>query len=446
MNALKNSNTVIPIFIFNENQITSKNKYKSNNAVQFMIESLDDLNKGLQKYDSALNFFYGDINDILKKLINKYEIDAIYFNEDYTPFARKRDQGIRELCLKLNVQCHTYHDALLLEIGTIKTDSNTTYLKFTPFYLKAINKQVDPPLKLALTNRLSKYSFIDDNDTYNKNIHDFYTHNNKIAVNGGRKEGLKHLKNLLTLTEYNDERNILHINTSMLSAYNKFGVVSIREVYYVGLKLNAKKKNDFIRQLYWRDFYYNVAYEHPDTVPPNSLALKQKYDDIKWISDNKLLNAWKNAQTGYPIVDACMTQLNETGYIHGRGRLIVGSFLVKLLGIDWKEGDKYFSQMLVDHDPIVNTSNWQWIAGSGSDSQPFFRVFNSWLQSLNYDKNCIYIKKWLPVLKNVDNKDIHKWFNTCKLEKYTNIDYICPIVDYKQQKEKVLKMYYKIFK
>lgn len=447
MNALKESKQVIPIFIFNENQITSKNKYKSNNAVQFMIESLDDLNDNLKMYKSALNYFYGDINDILKKLIKKYEIDGIFFNLDYTPYSTARDNNIKELCQTFNITCKTYHDALLNEIHTVKSGSESIYLKFTPYYNKAIQKSVDKPLKLLNMDRLSKNSYIEEKDTYNKDIYKFYKENDKIAVNGGRKEAIKHLKILLTLKDYNEDRNILHIRTSMLSAYNKFGCVSIREVYYFGLKLNPKiKTNDFIRQLYWRDFYYNVAYEHPETVPPLKKALKEKYDDIKWVSDNKLLNAWKNGQTGYPIVDACMTQLNETGYIHGRGRLIVGSFLVKLMGIDWKEGDIYFSQMLVDHDPIVNSSNWQWLASSGVDSQAYYRIFNPWLQSLNYDRDCIYIKQWIPVLKNVDNKDIHIWYDSCKLDKYKNIDYISPIIDYKKQKEKSLIMYTKIFK
>jgi deoxyribodipyrimidine photo-lyase len=202
-------------------------------------------------------------------------------------------------------------------------------------------------------------------------------------------------------------------------------------VYYT-----FKSNHSFIRQLYWRDFYGQVLYNYPQSLEH---SLKPKYDKIKWHHNEKWFEAWKNGMTGFPAVDSGMRQLNTTGYMVNRSRLIVSSFLVKTLLIDWRKGAQYFSQKLIDYSPENNQLNWQWIASSGPDSQPFFRIFNPWLQGENFDKNCEYIKTWIPELSSLEPKIIHNW----ETEYINNkeIKYPKPICDYTEQKDKVLKMY-----
>ena len=192
--------------------------------------------------------------------------------------------------------------------------------------------------------------------------------------------------------------------------------------------------------MYWRDFYANILYEFPRVI---GHSLKTKYDNIHWHHNSNWFKAWCNGSTGFPIVDAGMRQMNTTGYMHNRGRLIVASFLVKTLLIDWREGEEYFANKLTDYDVANNNGNWQWISGGGADSQPYFRVFNPWLQTKEYDPKCEYIKKWIPELKDVPVKDLLKWY--IKYIDYKDIKYPKPIVKYEEQKDKVLKMYSSIF-
>ena len=233
---------------------------------------------------------------------------------------------------------------------------------------------------------------------------------------------------------YNDDRNKLPLETTQLSAYIKYGCVSVREV------ANAFKTIDSLyRQLIWREFYAHILNDYPYTLYG---PLKEKYQNIKWSTSKPHLNSWKEGKTGYPIVDAAMTQLNTTGYMHNRGRLITACFLIKTLLINWQEGEKYFATKLTDYDPASNNGNWQWVASTGADSQPYFRIFNPWTQSKDYDPECIYIKKWLPQLETVNNKHIHKWDEHYK--SYENVKYCKPIVDYKEQREKAIEMYKQI--
>ena len=225
------------------------------------------------------------------------------------------------------------------------------------------------------------------------------------------------------------------MNTSLLSAPIKFGCVSIREVYHT-----LKHNTQLIRQLYWRDFYSQIMYHFPRVL---GHALKPNYDRIKWPQHEKWFEAWTQGKTGFPVVDAGMRQLVETGWLHNRGRLIVASFLVKTLMIDWRKGEKFFAQTLTDYDPANNNGNWEWIMGGGADSQPFFRIFNPWEQSKHFDPDAEYIKKWVPELREVDPKAIHHW--DTEWSNYKNVGYVKPICDYKTQKDAVLKLYKSIF-
>jgi deoxyribodipyrimidine photo-lyase len=260
----------------------------------------------------------------------------------------------------------------------------------------------------------------------------FTSVNPEILVHGGRDNAIKQMHAAAkNIKNYSKTHNDLDKPTSELSAFIKFGCVSIREVYKA-----FHTKRDFIRQLYWRDFYANILYSFPYVL---GYALKPKYNKIKWHHNDKWYQAWKNGTTGFPVVDAGMRQLNTTGFCHNRSRLIVMSFLIKILLIDWKLGEKYFANKLTDYDVASNNGNIQWVMGGGADSQMYNRIFNPWLQAENFDPDCIYIKKWIPELREVPVKDILHW--DTEWVNYKNIGYNQPICNYQKQKEIVLKMY-----
>ena len=433
--ACRNSKVVYPIFIFTPEQVGSGNKFRSDNAIQFMIESLSDLQSEIKRAGGTISFFYDSNEDIVKKLIGKLKLDAIYFNADISPYAKKRDAAIQKLCIAKKVECISTQDYYLHDFSAIKTGGGTTYTKFTPFYNKASKLSVDKPLYLKAYN-FSKQSL------NNLSLNEMYTRltkpNEHKLVVGGRANAMKIVNSLSKFSDYEKVRNDLTDETTLLSAYIKFGCVSIREIYH---KMRDKlgKGDGLIRQLYWRDFYANILYEFPQVL---GSSMKPKYDGIKWTKNAKLLRAWKEGKTGFPIVDAGMRELNTTGYMHNRARLITASFLIKTMLIDWQEGEKYFAQQLSDYDPASNNGNWQWVASTGADSQPYFRIFNPWSQSEKHDKDAVYIKKWVHELADVPAKDIHKWDEKCK--DFKNINYPCPIVSYEDQRKKALSMYKKV--
>nr|WP_280954397.1 deoxyribodipyrimidine photo-lyase [Methanohalophilus levihalophilus] len=259
--------------------------------------------------------------------------------------------------------------------------------------------------------------------------------NENLYSKGGRENGLEILDNPKRFENYQDERDYPALDaTTGLSAHNKFGTVSIREVYHC-LADEFGKNHPLITQLYWRDFFTHLAYNNPHVF---GHSFRKKYDSLKWIDDKDSFRKWCEGKTGFPIVDAGMRQLNTTGYMHNRVRMIAASFLVKDLHIDWRWGERYFAQHLVDYDPCVNNGNWQWAASTGADSQPYFRIFNPWLQQTKFDKDCEYIKTWVPELADVDPKRIHRLGHD---EKHRIPDYPAPIVDHSREREQSLFMF-----
>ena len=429
---------IYTIFIFTPEQVGTANKYKSNNCVQFMIESLQNLSAQLNK---KLYCFYGKNNNIINDLIHELNINVVGFNLDYTPYATNRDIEIMNLCDKNNVDVLFENDYYLNEPGTILSGGGTPYLKFTPYYTQASKHRVDSPINSfkfspkQTTKRLK--NIINLSNAMNK----FTKINKNLIIKGGRTEGIKMLKNAVkSQKHYSKTRDNISYNTSLLSAYIKFGCLSIREIYK-----SFHGNKDFVRQLHWRDFYGQVMYFNPQVIGG---ALKPNYNKIKWHNNSRLFNAWCDGKTGFPIVDASMRQLNTIGWMHNRGRMIVSSFLTKILLIDWRLGERYFATKLVDYDPANNNGGWQWSAGTGADSQPYFRIFNPFLQSQNHDPACEYIKRWVPELREVENNIIHNWneVEEDKVEQHTTTGrYLKPIVNYSEQKEKALKMYKAIY-
>jgi deoxyribodipyrimidine photo-lyase len=237
---------------------------------------------------------------------------------------------------------------------------------------------------------------------------------------------------------YGEDRNNLFQSTTKLSPYIKFGLISIREVYHK-IKSLFGKSHDLIKQLYWREFYYNISHNRPDLFKGKSFKLQ--YDKIKWINNQKSFKLWKNGMTGYPIVDAGMRELNNTGYMHNRARLITSNFLVKHLFIDWRFGEIYFASKLIDYDPSVNNGNWQFTSSSGADSQPYFRMMNPWLQGQRHDPECEYIKKWIPELKDIPNEHIHNWQDYYQQYKKIKYPKPCKMYDFKTLKKESKSIY-----
>jgi deoxyribodipyrimidine photo-lyase len=395
--ALRESSEVIPIFIFNPEQVEN-NDYKSNNSVQFMINSLEDLDSNLKKYGSKLHCFYGNDVDVIKYLVNEKDIKAVSFNKDYTEFSKIRDKKLIDLGLNI----FSEEDYLLHRVEDV-THKDSFYKVFTPYYNAAKVIEVDKPdkdtkllSKLSKINiKKSKYSFSLDE------AKKFYTNNSSIAVFGSRSEGLDILNNKDTFKKYENNRDIPSISTTKASAYLKFGSISVREFY------DAFKDNDaLIRQLYWRDYFAYVTHFQPNIL---NKEYNEKLSNIDWNSNEKDFDSWKNGETGIPIIDAGMRELNETGWLHNRVRMLTAFFLVKNLFIDWKKGAKYFAQKLVDYCPMQNQNNWQSAFGSGISAQPWFRVMNPQTQQKKFDENCEYIKKWIPELRNKDSNDIHNF-------------------------------------
>lgn len=434
--ASKNSNNIIPIFIFTYNQIRD-NKIKSDNCVKFLVESLEELNE--KDLNNELRIYYGDEYKILDKLLKNNKIDCIAFNKDYTSYSIDRDDKIAKMAKKYNVDILSEHDIVLYPFKSILTTGKTVYTKFTPFYKNAISKEPPEINKYKIKNIASKKKVkLSGLSEYTASLASFYDIN-KIAKDGliekpGRIAALQILKEIKNnkWDKYDKCRNMLTYKTTQLSAYNKFGCVSIREVYNAVKDSKAGKQSDIIKQLIWRDFFYTLSFENPEIYNYNNNGVLNK--NIKWKTNKEELQLWKDGKTGYPIVDACMRELNNTGYLHNRGRLIVSNFLTRLLHQNWHEGELYFAQKLYDYDPSQNSFGWQISASiSGTESRPISQmIYNPWIQSKKYDPDAEYIKKWIPELKNIDSNKIHKWDKYC--HDYKDV-YIKPIINYETERK-----------
>ena len=418
-------------FVFTPEQVGKSNHYRSNNAIQFMIESLEDLEKDVKSQGGELGIFYGKQLKIIDEYIKTKQIGAVFYNKDYTPYAVERDTATREHCKKRGIECIESADYYLHEPGTVLTGGKTAYKKFTPFYDSVKTKKVLSPSNKKVN--IMKGSLSTNNYSLETAMKTFVKKKNEnLLCNGGRKLGLESMrKGVREQSHYDNMRNELSYQTSHLSAYIKFGCISIREVYHA-----FHSNTEYIRQLFWRDFFAHVLYSYPEV-----LGKSYHYRGITWRKSQRDFELWCHGETGFPIVDAGMRELNATGYMHNRTRMAVATFLVKTLLIDWRWGEQYFATQLVDYDIASNNGNWQGISSTGVDLKPYFKDMNPWTQSAKFDKNAEYIKKWIPELKDVDAKDIHKWFSACEDAKYKQIRYPHPMVDLEEQKKKMMKLY-----
>lgn len=402
LRALRESRKVLPVFILDPVQLNGRERYPS---VAFMAESLQSLDRELGARGSSLHIMYDSPERAVAGLLKRYLASAVYVSRDSTPYARKRDAALARLCKRQNVAFNEVDSELLYPLYTIRRGDGGIYSIYTPFMRAAARVDVPRPLR----NTLRNYDTIVLRNR--DSVHRFLARLAQSSLpnpanHGGRKAALRRLIAMVrTQRDYDKRRNMLNHETSMLSPHLRFGCVSPREVWWV-IRDRTPKAHVLLNQLLWRDFYYNTAALHQTAYV---YSMNPSMRNIKWNSSRTAFDKWATGCTGFPIVDAAMQQMLQTGYMHNRARLISASFLVKVLNVNWVLGDKWFAEHLIDYDRTLNTMNWQWVAGTGTDSQPWFRSFNPWIQSRKYDPSAVYIHRWIPALRSVPAAVLHRW-------------------------------------
>lgn len=397
--ALKDNLPVLPIFIFDTNIL---DELPADDArVTFIYETLQKMCDELQeKYGSSIAMYYGTPLEVYKKLINNYNIQKVFTNHDYEPYARQRDEEIDKLLSSRDIEFHTFKDQVIFERDEVVKKDGGPYIVYTP-YMRSWKDQFN-------TSSLIIHDMSFDNLIQNSR-----SPNLKLSDIGFRESDLKVPDFKLTkrlLMEYEEKRNIpSERGTSRVGPHLRFGTVSIRKLVKHASEVENKT---YLEELIWREFYMQLLYHHPKSVHEN---FKKKYDGIEWQNNEEEFERWKAGTTGFPLIDAGMRQLNEIGYMHNRVRMIVGSFLCKDLLIDWRWGEAYFAEKLLDYEMASNVGNWQWVAGTGADAAPYFRIFNPQTQIKKYDPNYEYINQWVDEFgtddypeKMVDHKEARK--------------------------------------
>lgn len=403
--ALQSDDLVLPIFIFDQNILSQLPKNDA--RVTFIHDQLSKIERQLQKTGKSLAVFHGDPFEVFNRILSENDIKIVFTNHDYEPYARKRDLELYQLFKEYNIEFKTSKDQVIFEKSEVVKDDGTPYVVYTPYS----NKWKENFKKINLT-------------TYNSDAH-----LDKIALHSYPFLGLNDIgfeRSNIAVTpfdvsqslidNYEATRNFPAMNkTSYLGIYLRFGAVSVRQMVVKALQ---SKNETFLKELIWREFFMQILWHFPHTV---NKSFKPKYDEIQWENNETLFQQWCDGKTGYPFVDAGMRELNATGHMHNRVRMITASFLCKHLLIDWRWGEAYFAQKLLDYEQASNVGNWQWAAGSGVDAAPYFRIFNPTEQIKKFDKDLVYIKKWIPELDS--------------------LTYPQPIVDHKIAREKCLTVY-----
>jgi deoxyribodipyrimidine photo-lyase len=391
---------VLPIFIFDTDILGELEK--DDPRVQFIHQGLSEVNSVFSEHNCSIKILNCSVDEAWKKLVNEYEIDSVYVNEDYEPYAQQRDTRIASFLEKHNVNFHSFTDHVVFKPGTILKDDGLPYTVYTPFkkkwlkHFEAHQPEILPEPKFNnLLNTEFKFPSIEALGFLPSsiNVEDF---------------------NLSELDNYETTRDVPSLNaTSYLGPHLRFGTVSVRSI----IKQLKTNHHVFLSELIWREFFIQIMFHYPRVINEN---FKIKYNGIVWRNNEEEFEKWCKGETGYAIVDAGMRQLNETGYMHNRVRMITASFLCKHLLIDWSWGEAYFAEKLLDYELASNNGNWQWVAGTGCDSAPYFRVFSPSAQTLKFDSELKYINKWVPEINE--------------------INYL-PMVDHKMARERALLTY-----
>ncbi|THD67519.1 deoxyribodipyrimidine photo-lyase [Robertkochia marina] len=407
--ALKGNLPVLPIFIFDKNILDKLPRVDA--RVQFIHEQLQKMRQTLQKeYSSSLGIYRGTPVEVFSALLDDFEIESVFTNHDYEPYAERRDNQVYDLFEREYIEFNTYKDQVIFEKSEVVKDDGDPYVVYTPYMKKW--KQV------FADHTLEPFEIAPFADNFFKTD---ALPNTDLSDIGFKPSPIKVPDYDLTpetIQNYEDTRNFPAIDgTSRIGPHLRFGTVGIRRVFQKAL---AEKNETFLNELIWREFFMQILWHYPHT---RDESFKKKYDRIEWRNKEDEFQKWCEGKTGYPLVDAGMRELNETGYMHNRVRMLVGSFLCKHLLIDWRWGEAYFAEKLLDYEMSSNVGNWQWVAGSGVDAAPYFRIFNPTTQIKKFDKDREYIKNWIP---EVDT------------DKYPE-----PMVDHKEARERCLATYKK---
>lgn len=430
------SETVIPAFIFTPEQI-ERNPYRGDSCLQFMIESLEDLEESLREKKGHLYLFFGNPDEVVEECIRRNKIDAVVVNREYTPYGIHRDQKIEAVCKSLGVSFHSFDDVLLHPPERIVKENGKPYTVFSSFFQTANMIDVSKPTQM----RKGKFFCEKIALAHNRRLFMRILPERRSQAKGGRSSAIRLLRALGHLSTYSSEKDFPALeSTTHLSPHLKFTTCSPREVY-ASIVRTLGKSSDLIRSLYWRDFFTSIGYFFPRVF---GSSFYEKFDQFPWNYDKENFQRWCDGTTGFPIVDAGMRQLRETGELHNRVRMITASFLIKDLHIDWRWGERYFARSLLDYDPAVNNGNWQWIASTGCDAQPYFRIFNPWIQQRKYDPDCVYIKRWIPELKRLSSEAIHTW--QIEESRSSYFRYPAPMLSHRVESQKTLILYKKHLK
>ncbi|MFP9115515.1 cryptochrome/photolyase family protein [Flavobacterium sp. RHBU_3] len=402
--ALESGEKVLPIFIFDKNIL--EELPKDDARVMFISSLLDNINAELKSHQSSLAVFFDAPENVFEKLIKIHEVTTVYTNHDYEPYAQKRDSEIAELLRKHNAELRTYKDQVIFERNEVVKDSGEPYVVFTPYSKRWLEhfkvKNTDSFPVLLDREKLAEHDYP-------------YLSLKDIGFKESDIKPEPYNVSEKLVNHYEDTRNFPAINgTSKLAPYLRFGAVSIREIV---AKANKSNNPTFLKELIWREFFMQILWHFPHTV---TKAFRPEYDNIQWRDNESDFKKWCEGNTGYPMVDAGMRELNATGHMHNRVRMVVASFLCKHLLLDWRKGEAYFAEKLLDYEQSSNIGNWQWAAGTGVDAAPYFRVFNPSEQAKKFDGDLKYIRKWVPEFQELG---------------YT------PMVDHKEARERALRVY-----
>jgi len=402
--AIATGEKVLPVFIFDKNILDELPK--DDHRVTFIMQLLEEVNSEFKEHSRQLAVFYDEPENVLKKLIANHEITAVYTNRDYEPYARQRDKAIGEVLNNKGIDFKTFKDQVIFEKDEVMKGDGTPYVVYTPYskrWKELLKKEHLQPHGVTIKSEniaTHSYPFLSLKD---------------IGFTESKLKVMPYDVSPSIVDNYEDTRNFPAIDgTSNLSPYLRFGAVSIRKMVKKGLE---SSNGVFYSELIWREFFMQILWHYPHTI---TKAFRPKYDNIKWRYNEADFKAWCDGKTGYPMVDAGMRQLNATGYMHNRVRMVVASFLCKHLLLDWRKGEAYFAEKLFDYEQSSNVGNWQWAAGSGVDAAPYFRVFNPTEQAKKFDKDLKYIRKWVPEFEDLNYKQI---------------------VEHKEARERALKVY-----
>ena len=440
--ALKHHRQVYCVFVF-DTDILNLLTDKQDRRVEFIWESVRELKTAMQQRGGDVLVRYGRALEEIPALAAQLDVQAVYSNRDYEPIAVARDQQVKDVLTARGIAFHQSKDHVLFEQDEVLTQTGKPYGVFTPYKNAHLKKLNDFYLKAypvdAYWGSLAKlspepYITLESMGFARTNLH-------TLKVPTGMAGGLQLFEDFTNrMHQYHEARNFPAVKgVSYLSVHLRFGTVSIRHLARTAYHLHNAGAECWLNELIWRDFYFQVLHHRPDLQ--QGRAYKQEYESLPFPNDERLFAAWCEGKTGYPIVDAAMRQLNQTGYMHNRLRMIVASFLVKDLLIDWRWGERYFAQKLIDFDFAANNGGWQWAASTGCDAQPYFRIFNPQSQSEKFDASGKFIRKYVPELEALDHKSIHAPYAK---ETLFGGNYPAPIVDHSVQREKALALYKRI--